>query len=156
MLFWLQAGTEQEAFSPLGEEEKKKKKQQEPSSAAQGPAKTRGWGLRGLSSSLWGWPHSSQTLRVAGVTGPGLAGDSEVGQGGGAGLAQVGGQGHGQRVAWDQLPPGGSLPCPVLPRTLLPEHCRHTHPAGTGIPSGDKPGAPGKQGGTDQYELYRC
>ena len=89
----------------------------------------------------------SLLVRVAEVTGSSVAGDSKVGQGGGAGLARVGGEGHGQRVAWDQLPPGGSLPCPVLPQTLLPEHCRHTCPAGTGIPNGDKLGAPGKQGG---------
>lgn len=41
----------------------------------------------------------SLLVRVAEVTGPGVAGDSEVGQGGGAGLARVGGEGHGQRVA---------------------------------------------------------
>ena len=34
-------------------------------------------------------------VRVAGVTGPGAAGNPEVGQGGGSGLARAGGQGHG-------------------------------------------------------------
>ena len=45
------------------------------------------------------WTPVSLLVRVAEVTGPGVAGDSEVGQGGGAGLARVGGEGHGQRVA---------------------------------------------------------
>ena len=51
---------------PFLVKEKKQKQKQEPSSAAQGPAKTRGWGLCGPSSSLWGWPHSSQPLSQGG------------------------------------------------------------------------------------------
>ena len=41
----------------------------------------------------------SLLVRVAEVTGSSVAGDSKVGQGGGAGLARIGGEGHVQRVA---------------------------------------------------------
>lgn len=97
MLFWLQAGTEQEAFTPLGEEKKQNK------NLLQQP---RGLQRQGAEASV-ARPVACEgdsmavplLVRVAGVMGPGVVGNPEVGQGGGAGPARAGGQGHGQRVA---------------------------------------------------------
>lgn len=97
MLFWLQAGTEQEAFTPLGEEKKNKNLLQQP----RGPQR------QGAEASSVAHPAACEgdstavplLVRVAWVMGPGVAGNPEVGQGGGEGPARAGGQGHGQRVA---------------------------------------------------------
>lgn len=125
MLFWLQAGTEQEALSPPGEKKKSifsspRAICKRPNSMA-GPPEEEGDSARVTFSPRGPYP------RVGGQPG------------GGAGLGAEGGLG----AEWQ--PPGRDLPPARLaaPGRACQITANTSRPASTGIPNRDKSGAPG-------------